>query len=540
MVIAGGVAYGADFVLMKDRVPRGTVVAGTNIGGDTTEEATRVLTQVANERNTRPVKITAGEKTAEFIPADIGLGIDIPATIAAAGEPSLNPIVRIKSFFVEHPIELVSDVDQQRFVPATQELTNQLHIDPTNGAVNFQDGDIVTTDAADGQDVDPSDLRRTISASWLDADGVTITPNPVKPQVNNDAVKKAAEGPAAKAISGDIIAKGRDNIDGIIPIERMGEILHFDNKGGQLEPVVDTAKAQELLAENLSATEVQMRNAKISFVSGNKTVTPSADGVAIDWEATMDGFADRVIGDKDREFPAAYKDEKATFTTAQAEKATFDDKVSSFTTGGFSYASGVNIRKVAQMVDGAIVAPGQTFSLNGYTGPRGTAQGFIESGIIMDGHADKAVGGGISQFATTLYNAAYFAGMEDVAHTPHSYYISRYPAGREATVFEGAIDLQFKNTSPYPVLIRAYGDQNTITVDMMGKKTYQVDSTNGGRWAETQPKAITLSGDSCVPSTGAPGFTTSDTRVVRDLSGNEVSRNTTTTVYDPAPIVKCS
>ena len=111
----------------------------------------------------------------------------------------------------------------------------------------------------------------------------------------------------------------------------------------------------------------------------------------------------------------------------------------------------MNIRKTAEIVNGAMVAPGDTFSLNGYTGPRGAAQGFVESGIILNGRADKAVGGGISQFATTLYNAAYFAGMEDVAHTPHSYYISRYPAGREATVYEGAIDLKFKNTSQYPV-----------------------------------------------------------------------------------------
>ena len=136
-----------------------------------------------------------------------------------------------------------------------------------------------------------------------------------------------------------------------------------------------------------------------------------------------------------------------------AESATFDQVVGEFTTGGYSDASGVNITKVAQIVNGALVAPGDTFSLNNYTGPRGAAQGFVESGIILNGRADKAVGGGISQFATTLYNAAYFAGFEDISHTPHSYYISRYPAGREATVFEGQIDLVFKNNSPYPVRI---------------------------------------------------------------------------------------
>ena len=108
-----------------------------------------------------------------------------------------------------------------------------------------------------------------------------------------------------------------------------------------------------------------------------------------------------------------------------AENATFNDVVGSFTTGGYSGASGTNIALVAQTVNGAVVNPGETFSLNGYTGPRGPAQGYVESGIILNGRADTAVGGGISQFATTLYNASYFAGMTDVAHMPHSYYISR-------------------------------------------------------------------------------------------------------------------
>lgn len=200
----------------------------------------------------------------------------------------------------------------------------------------------------------------------------------------------------------------------------------------------------------------------------------------------------------------------------------------------------MNIRKTAEIVNGAMVAPGDTFSLNGYTGPRGAAQGFVESGIILNGRADKAVGGGISQFATTLYNAAYFAGMEDVAHTPHSYYISRYPAGREATVYEGAIDLKFKNTSQYPVLISTSADDKNVTVKLMGVKTVNVESVSGGRWAQTQPNTVNLSGNDCTPSSGAPGFTTSDTRIVKGLDGREISRDTTTTVYDPSPIVKCN
>ena len=73
----------------------------------------------------------------------------------------------------------------------------------------------------------------------------------------------------------------------------------------------------------------------------------------------------------------------------------------------------------------------------------------------------------------------------------------------------------------------------------MGVKTVTVESVNGGRWAQTQPQPVNVSGSSCVPSSGAPGFTTSDTRIIYDLAGNELNRETQTTVYDPQPIVRC-
>ena len=104
----------------------------------------------------------------------------------------------------------------------------------------------------------------------------------------------------------------------------------------------------------------------------------------------------------------------------------------------------------------------------------------VTGSAVGVGVAGTAVGGGISQFATTLYNASYFAGMEDVAHTPHSYYISRYPAGREATVYEGAIDLQFKNTSDHPVRIDTSFGGGQITVRFMGVKK-RVETEKGDK-----------------------------------------------------------
>jgi vancomycin resistance protein YoaR len=93
-----------------------------------------------------------------------------------------------------------------------------------------------------------------------------------------------------------------------------------------------------------------------------------------------------------------------------------------------------NIHRIADIVDGHVVLPGEQFDLNELTGPRDRARGFVDAPQILDGEFVDRIGGGISQFVTTMFNAVFFSGLKDVEHSPHSYYISRYPPGREATI----------------------------------------------------------------------------------------------------------
>ncbi|WP_413464512.1 VanW family protein [Corynebacterium sp. 22KM0430] len=533
-------AYAADVVMSKNTVPRGAAVGGVQIGGLAKKDAAAKLDAELGQVSVKPVAVRAGELNTQFIPADSGVSPDWAATVDAAGAQSLNPITRVRGFFDSYEVDIVSRAEDSVFTSTLERVRNDLSRDPRNGAVRIEAGKVVAEPAINGQKINREELRERVTSEWLNPKGIEIDTTVVEPDIRDDAVRAAAEGDAARAVSAPVVAQGRDGIKGVIPVERMGEVVTFAPDQGALRTDVNLEAAQAMLAQGLASTERTRSNAQISFSGGSKQVTPHVDGVTIDWEKSAHQLRERIVGTQPRQFDAVYIDEPATFTTAQAEAATFDDVVGEFSTGGYSDASGKNIALVAQAVNGALIPPGETFSLNGYTGPRGKAQGYVESGIILNGHADEAVGGGISQFATTLYNAAYFAGMTDVAHTPHSYYISRYPAGREATVYEGAIDLQFRNDSDHPVRIDTSVGGGNVTVKLMGVKTVNVESVNGGRWAQTSPQTLNLSGDKCSPSGGAPGFTTSDTRIIKSLSGAEISREETTTVYDPQPIVKCS
>ncbi len=528
--------YLADLALNRGNVPRGTTVGGVAIGGMSPDEAREHLKEELGGVAGTPVEISAAGKRAQLVPANAGLDIDWQGTVDAAGIQSANPIPRLVGLFRTHEVEAQSSVDEAKLRPELARVQDELYLAPKDGSIHIEGGKAEVKDPELGQEVNPGTLREAVTSNWLDPEGVEITPDPVQPAINDEVIKEAMDGPVKTALSGPLTVNGREDATALIPTERMGEVVEFPNVDGAIVPKVHRDVAGTILGETLDATQVEMHNARVLEGGG---VEPSTDGIAVDWDATFAGFEDRLLRDGERTWDADYKPVPADFTTEEAENATFDQEVSSFSTGGFSGASGTNIALVAQTVNGAIVNPGETFSLNGYTGPRGTAQGYVESGIIINGRSGMAVGGGISQFATTLYNAAYFGGMTDIAHTPHSYYISRYPAGREATVYEGAIDLQFRNDSPTPVRIQTGVSDGEITVRLMGVKHVNVESSNGGRWAQTQPNTINAAGEGCIPSGGAPGFTTSDTRSIYDLSGNLIDQETQTTVYDPEPIVKC-
>ncbi|MDN8622879.1 VanW family protein [Corynebacterium sanguinis] len=528
--------YLADLAMNRGNVPRGTAVGGVEIGGMSHDEATAKLEAELGETASNPVTVKAASQSSQLVPAESGLGIDWEATVASAGEESANPFTRLAGLFRTREVDIVSTVNEAALTPQLERVAGELHLDPADGAIAIEGGEAKVTEPVPGQEVDKTELFERVTTGWLNPDGVEVEPREIEPAIGDQAIKEALDGPVKAALSGALTLHGRDGVDGVIAQERIGEVVQFPNVDGKIAPEVNVENAQGILVEQLAATETQMKNARVLPGGG---VEPSVDGSIIDWEAAMDGFDERLIGSAERTWDAQYKARPADFTTEEAQRASFDEVVGSFTTGGYSGASGTNIATVARVVNGAIVNPGETFSLNGYTGARGAAQGYVESGIIENGRPGKAVGGGISQFATTLYNAAYFAGMTDVASTPHSYYISRYPAGREATVYEGAIDLQFRNDSPHPVKISTSVGGGEVTVSLMGTKTVEVESINGGRWAYTSPKPVTVTSGDCIPSGGVQGFTTSDTRIVRDLSGNEISRNTSTTVYDPQPIVRC-
>ena len=171
----------------------------------------------------------------------------------------------------------------------------------------------------------------------------------------------------------------------------------------------------------------------------------------------MEAIAAAIVADPDATaVRARFEVSQPGFTTDEAKALDITELVSEFSTPYNCCEPRVtNIQQAAETLDGMIIEPGWAFSLNDALGPRTAERGYVEAPEILGGKLEEGFGGGVSQVSTTLYNAAFFAGMEILDHTPHQFWISRYPEGREATLSYGDIDLVFRNDWDAGVLIDA-------------------------------------------------------------------------------------
>nr|WP_019816112.1 VanW family protein [Saccharomonospora saliphila] len=528
--------YGFDLLVTNGDVPRGVSVAGVDVGGMSHNKAEGLLREEIEPRLSQPVGYTAGETEGEFDPKQAGLRLDWDATLDQAGDQPLNPFTRIASFFSDRELGVVTDAEPNQFDNAMKALRQDIDQEPVEGNVVFEGAEPKPVEPKQGQALDVEAAKDRILAHWASGTRLTLPVESTPVTITSEKVRAALTEVAEPAVSAPVVVRGEGD-DGELTPEEIAAGLSFEAKDGELVPRIDQKKIVEGVEPDLAETEQEGRDAEIVFEGGRPTVEPSQDGNQINWDKTLEPLPD-VLATTDsggRELKAHYEKQPAEITTEEAEQLGIKEVIGEFTTGGFAPDSGVNIRVVAEEVNGAIVKPGETFSLNEYTGPRGKPQGYVEAGIIENGAPGTAVGGGISQFATTLYNAYYFAGLKDAGHREHSYYISRYPEGREATVFQNpdgssVIDLRFTNNTDTGVAIQTIWTPNDITVKLWGTKHYEVESITGDRTDFVEPGEAKGPEENCKPSGGQKGFTVTNTRVIKDASTGEVIRKEPRTV----------
>ena len=234
--------------------------------------------------------------------------------------------------------------------------------------------------------------------------------------------------------------------------EALAKALEFAPEGGEVRLKLTRPAIRAELHRLFGAAERQPHNARFAVGSdGGIDIIESSAGREVDADTVRQALEQNPAM---RQIPVRIADIKPSFATADARGCGSPTRSARFTT---PYSPGeprvTNIQRAAEELDGFILGAGETFSLNAVLGPRTTEAGYVLAPQIEEGKLKDAVGGGVSQVATTLYNAAFMSGLALVAHTPHEFWISRYPRGREATVSWGGPELVFVNDWDAPLVM---------------------------------------------------------------------------------------
>ncbi len=548
LVILFGGAYLAAGLVAGDNVPRGTTISGVEVGGRDGEAAERALVEGLAERVVAPIPVTVDGEQHTISPERAGLTVDYAASVdAAGGERSWAP-TRLWDYFTGgDELDAVVTVDETAMKRTVDRLIADSGTLPRNGDVKFVEGQVRIVRPRLGQQVDAEEARAELEAAYLHEESAAeLDLSPAQPEVDDADVRAFVEKFANPAMSGPVtLVFDRTRVT--LAPRQYDDALRATVEKGALRPDLDEKKLITLVDKGISGNGAPV-DATVRLVGGRPRVIPDRPGVAYEpaeVEKVFLRLVQRRSGQREQEVEA--KVAQAEFRTRDARKLRIVEQVSEFTTY-YPHADyrNTNIGRAAQLISGTVLKPGETFSLNETVGERTRANGFTKGFIISDGIYEEELGGGVSQMATTTFNAMFFAGLEDVEHKTHSFYIDRYPVGREATVAWGSVDLRFRNDTPYGVLIDARVTPSTVsssgvvTVRMFSTKYWDITTSTSDRYDFVEEDTRRLRTKDCYPNDGYAGFDVDVTRFFRRAGERELHHDEEFhTTYLPSDTVIC-
>lgn len=527
-------------VAYAGKIMPGTHVGAVDVGGLAPAVAHERL--VSTTRSGIAVTLTHSDQQFPVRAGKVGYQLDQGATLRkATAVRRQNPLTGIwfgpAALWVDHEIRPVDKVDQRRLERRIAGVAKRVDQRPFFGALSITaDGTKVrAVPPRVGREVD----RETAEAATL-ANLRQLRPSRVRLPVRQTGVDpqavQAVAGQAERYLETPLRLRGNGKTAKLGP-RRLAPVLAVEptreGSGWSVRLGVDDKKLSRLvdsLTDRVDREPVdahieapaqptvldEKENLSWSPQDAQREVTPAKQGRVLHRKK-----AGRVIAAAVRDGSHAEKlpirTARPKVPTKQAEKVT--SLIGTFTTHFSCCEPRVqNIRQIAATVDGTVVMPGKRFSLNEVAGPRTVDKGYVPAPSILRGKLVPDVGGGVSQFSTTIYNAAYFAGLPIEAHMPHSFYISRYPPGRESTLDYPSVPLIWTNDTDAPVLVRTATTDTSVTVTLYGD--------NGGREVEA------VHGEQ-EPWSGGD-FQITVTRMITYPDGREI-RQPYTTRYEKPP-----
>lgn len=529
------------FVATKDGVRAGTMVDGINLGGLSEAQAIAVVEETLGATSTKKFEVVLGDQAVELRPSAAGIVLNAQATVDQGMARGFNPFTVITDLVGSREIEPVIDVDPDALAEQVASIAETFDVLPTEPVLTVTAKNISLSRGTDGVTVEQEQLAQTLVAAVLEPRAPIEAPVVTAPPRVSEEVALAAEKLAQNAVANPV----RVSVDGVnITIEPnvIARALSFSQQGSQLSPELDGAVLHASIANELKGAEKPGRDATFKIVKGSPVVVPSVVGTGVsdaNLATSVLGVLDNPDPNRSVVVPLGTRD--PALTTEAAQQLGITEKISSFTQQ-FQYAAYrvTNIGQAAEYVNGTLLLPGETFSMNDTIKERTVKNGYTVGTIIGPGGVfEDALGGGVSAATTAVWTAAFFAGMEKTDTRAHSLYISRYQPGLEATVAWGVFDMKFTNDTPNAVFITTKMTNSSMKVTFWGTKQFdEITAEFGERTNIREPQRVVNRTKKCKPQAGIPGFTITVDRVFKN-DGQVVEREPMTTVYRAGPEIVC-
>jgi vancomycin resistance protein YoaR len=548
-LVAAAVVLGLVFAGSPTKIANGVRIDGVDVGGLEATDARTLLERRSTRLTERPIVFTAAGKRFPITPTALGVQPDWRAAIDAAqrqgnGFGPLRGFKRLDvTFFgadVTPPITVLNGSLQYELGQIAQKVNRE----PREAALVRRGTSFVIVPARPGYVLDRATAARTLVhelASLDRASGpVSLPLRTQQPRVRAAALRRSAA-QARVALSAPVqLVLGATRW--VVPRYRLAQLIELPS-GGRTTLGIGGEAADEWLQRLGKRVAKPPKDATFAVHDQRVSVVPAKPGVQLDVLASTDAILKAALSPRTRLARLVVVEAPAKLTTAQAEAMNIHSVVSSYTTIYGGIANRIhNVQLVARLVDEKLIAPDATFSFNGTTGERSAAKGFLEAPVIVNGELTTGLGGGVCQVSTTVFNAAFEAGLKITERINHALYISHYPQGRDATVDYPSVDLKFVNDTGHWLLLRTFVGSSSLTVNLYGTPTgRKVTSSTAPLLSRGVPpvkKTIDPSlkpGEKVVDDDGVPAMSTSVTRDVYTRDGKLLYHDTWYSSYRAEP-----
>ncbi|MCU1378752.1 MAG: hypothetical protein JWN29_1735 [Acidimicrobiales bacterium] len=429
-----------------------------------------VIEQVAAGYGTTPVVVHTPDGDLRTTAAELGMTVDVAATRKAADDArSGGPTDWFRGVRARRstPLVVVTDAERVRGVVRAKDPTKRTNaVEPS--VQGSADG-VAVVRGKPGKGLNAETVAAAVRDAARGGDRpveADVEAEPLAPRFSLADAERLAE--RARSLASEPLDVRAGTATATIGSKTLRSWIRSND---DMELALDVDATQAELRIALAAATAPSQDASIHIEAGRPVIVPGRSGTTCCTDQAPTRILAALLHRPTTAVSLPVRSTEPDRTTDEVQTLKIVEPIGSFTTRHPAGQPRVtNIHRIADLIDGTIIGPGGRFSVNDKVGERTTAKGFVSDHSIADGVFVETVGGGISQFATTLFNAAFFGGLDVPTYQAHSIYISRYPYGREATLSWTKPDLVISNTTPYGVLIDTSYTSTTLTVTLWSTK----------------------------------------------------------------------